>query len=101
MTLNNKHDNNRIGNANNVVNHPNHYQNLMINGENIETIKLIDSELDMLGFSSKVSHKIGDALKYINRAPFKHPEKPYEDIRKAAWYLSYAADLLEDEYKKK
>lgn len=37
---------------------------------------------------------IGCAIKYIARCGRKH-ESPASDLRKAAWYLTRAADMLE------
>lgn len=70
-----------------AVSHPAHYTY-----GNIETIDYIDScgyGLDMC---------LGNAMKYISRC--KHKNNLVQDIRKAIWYLSHAAEKLESgEYK--
>lgn len=56
------------------VNHPIHY--------NMHTIEPIDVIEDWdLGFC------LGNAVKYIARAPYKHPDKQTEDLEKAVWYI--------------
>lgn len=42
-----------------------------------------------------LDYHLGNALKYIWRAGRKDPAKEAEDLRKAAFYLNRAADLLE------
>ena len=54
-----------------TVNHPEHYN------QGIEAIDIIESW--NLNFS------LGNAIKYILRAPYKGSKK--EDIQKAIWYL--------------
>lgn len=63
------------------VNHPRHY------GGDVyyETIKIIEDW--GLGFS------VGNALKYVLRAPHKGDEK--RDLEKARWYLRRAVDIRE------
>lgn len=73
-----------------AVNHPNHYQNGRF--ETIEIIEEITKGYDD-GF---VAYSVGNALKYLSRAPFKHGE-PTEDIRKAAKYLEFAIEYLTKE----
>ena len=46
-----------------------------------------------------VAHAIGNAFKYLFRAGRKHPEKLSEDLKKAIWYLDYAAKLAQPEPK--
>lgn len=56
------------------VNHPIHY--------NMHTIEPIDVIEDWdLGFC------LGNAVKYIARSPYKHPDKQTEDLEKAVWYI--------------
>lgn len=43
-----------------------------------------------------VAYALGNTLKYISRAPFKH-ENPTEDIKKAIKYLEFALKHLEKE----
>lgn len=54
-----------------TVNHPDHYN------QGIEAIDIIESW--NLNFS------LGNAIKYILRAPYKGSKR--EDIKKAIWYL--------------
>lgn len=63
-----------------TVNHPNHY-----NVGGIEVIDFIESW--NLGFS------LGNAIKYIARAPYKNNE--LEDLKKAKWYISREIEKLE------
>ena len=46
-------------------------------------------------YPATVAYHIGAAIKYIFRAPFKG--KLVEDLRKAAYYLDRAIELLEEE----
>lgn len=66
----------------NDVDHPAHYNAA---GARYEVIKIIDSW--RLGFS------LGNALKYILRAP--HKGQHDQDIAKACWYLRHAAEIGE------
>ena len=63
-----------------TVNHPNHY-----NIVGIEVIDFIESW--NLGFS------LGNAIKYIARAPYKNDE--LEDLKKARWYIDREIQRLE------
>ena len=58
-----------------MVNHPDHYGGKENPYEAIKVILAWD-----LGFA-------GNAIKYISRAGKKNPDKEYEDIQKAIWYL--------------
>lgn len=70
------------------VNSPQHYTR-----GDLETIDVI--EHIVAGYADPfVSYCVGNAVKYEDRAPFKHGS-PAEDLRKAAWYLSRAADHLD------
>lgn len=65
---------------NDQVNHPSHY-----NQGKIEVIDFIeDQQLDFA---------LGNALKYICRAPYKGKE--LEDLRKAEWYIRHRIQALE------
>jgi len=70
-----------------AVNHPNHYTQGKF--ETIEVIEEITKGYDD-GF---IAYCIGNTLKYIARAPFKHGT-PAEDLRKGAQYLQYAVEYL-------
>ena len=67
-----------------AVNHPNHY-----NVGGIEVIDFIESW--NLGFS------LGNAIKYIARAPYKNDE--LEDLKKARWYIDREIQRLEKDTK--
>ena len=67
-----------------TVNHPNHY-----NVGGIEVIDFIESW--NLGFS------LGNAIKYIARAPYKNDE--LEDLKKARWYIDREIQRLEKDTK--
>lgn len=72
-----------------VVNHPSHY-----NTGKLETIELIE-EVTKGYEDGFVAYCIGNALKYVSRAPFKH-ETPQEDLEKAKKYLEFATDYLNE-----
>ena len=63
------------------INHPQHY------GKGIEPIDIIESW--DLNFS------LGNAIKYILRAPYKNNE--LEDLEKAKWYLEREIKRLKGE----
>lgn len=63
-----------------TVNHPNHYN---IGG--IEVIDFIESW--------NLSFSLGNAIKYIARAPYKNNE--LEDLKKARWYIDREIQRLE------
>lgn len=67
------------------VNHPSHYTNA-----SIECIQAIRAAL---GDDAFVAYCRGTAIKYSWRAGSK--EKHAEDLRKGAWYLTRAADVLD------
>lgn len=71
-----------------AVNSPNHYTQ-----GRFETIEIIEEVTQ--GYSDGyVSYCVGNALKYLARAPFKHGE-PTEDIGKAAKYIEFALARLQ------
>lgn len=67
-----------------MVNHPPHYQSE--NG-----IECIDAIRAALGDDGFVAYCRGNAMKYTWRQKID----PAEDLRKAAWYLNKAADVIE------
>jgi len=71
-----------------AVNSPNHYTQ-----GRFETIEIIE-EITQGYKDGYVAYCVGNALKYLARAPFKHGE-PTEDIGKAAKYLSFALERLQ------
>lgn len=68
------------------VNHPNHYKT-----GGIETIDYIRAKL---GDEGTVAYCMGNVMKYTSRWQDKNG---LEDLKKAAWYLDYAINILEQE----
>jgi hypothetical protein len=68
------------------VNHPSHYQS----DNGIECIDAIRAALGLDGF---VAHCRGCAIKYAWRTGKKDARA--QELRKAAWYLTRAADEIE------
>jgi len=68
------------------VNHPAHYT--------AGGIECIDAIRAALGDQAFVAHCRATAIKYAWRAGAK--EKHAEDLRKGAWYLTRAAEVLDD-----
>lgn len=71
-----------------AVHHPSHYTQGKF--ETIEIIEAITQGYD----NGYVAYSIGNTLKYLARAPFKHAS-PVEDLRKAATYLEFAVKAYE------
>jgi len=71
-----------------AVNQPSHYTQ-----GRFETIEIIE-EITQGYSDGYVAYCVGNALKYLARAPFKHGE-PTEDISKAAKYLEFALERLQ------
>jgi len=71
-----------------AVNSPNHYTQ-----GRFETIEIIE-EITQGYDDGYVAYCVGNALKYLARAPFKHGE-PTEDIGKAAKYIEFALARLQ------
>ena len=63
------------------VNHPSHYT-----AYPVEVIRL----------TAWMNFCRGNAVKYIARAGLKDPAKEIEDLKKAAWYINYEIDRLEE-----
>ena len=73
-----------------AVNSPSHYTQAKF-----ETIEVIEEWTK--GYEDGfVSYCVGNALKYLARAPYKH-EEPSEDLRKAAKYIEFALNSLAKE----
>ena len=66
-----------------AVNHPSHYTQGRF--ETIEVIEEIAGGYD----DGYVAYCVGNAIKYLSRAPHKHAT-PVEDLRKAATYIDFA-----------
>ena len=76
-----------LGANSDAVNHPNHYTQ-----GKFETIEVI--EHIVAGYDDPfVSHCVGTATKYLDRAPYKHAD-PLEDLRKARAYIDFAIEKL-------
>lgn len=71
-----------------AVNSPNHYTQ-----GRFETIEIIE-EITQGYDDGYVAYCVGNALKYLARAPYKHSE-PTEDISKAAKYIEFALARLQ------
>lgn len=67
------------------VNHPAHYTQ--------GRIECIDAIQSALGTEAFIAYCRGQAIKYAWRAGQK--EHHAEDLRKGAWYLTRAADVIE------
>ena len=76
-----------------VVNHPQHYQLTLPNGEPIEAIDYIQA---VLGDDGAVSYCVGSAIKYLSRAGRKGGNSQEQDLRKAAWFCTKGAQVCED-----
>jgi len=70
-----------------IIKEPDHYKQADI--EAINVIEMIVEQYD----DKKAGYSIGNALKYIQRAP--HKGKQVEDLKKAKQYLSRAIARLE------
>lgn len=73
--------------SSNPVNHPSHY--------NHGKYECIDVMVDNFGSEFAKSFCLGNAFKYIYRAPYKSKSK--EDIKKAKWYIEKWLELDESE----
>lgn len=71
---------------NDIVNKPSHYTY-----GSIETIDYVEQVTAT--YPVKIAFSIGNALKYISRAPFKNG---VEDLKKAVWYLDRAIKKWEE-----
>lgn len=71
-----------------TVNSPSHY-----NQTKIEAIDIIEDVT--AGYQSNVKYHIGNAIKYLIRAPFKN--HTVEDLKKSVWYTQRAIEKLEGE----
>jgi hypothetical protein len=71
-----------------MVEHPSHYTS-----GKFETIEVIE-EITKHYEDGYVAYCVGNALKYLARAPHKHDE-PTEDLSKAAKYIEFALAYIE------
>lgn len=80
-----------------MVNHPSHYQGILIKGKNgemeFEAIEIIESILNHINLPPAASFDVGNDLKYILRCGKKNivEDQNFEDIDKHAWYASQAS----------
>lgn len=78
-----------INDTPNMVESPPHYTNARF--ETIEVIEEITA-----GYSDGfVAYSVGNALKYLARAPFKHDDGGLEDLKKAERYVRFAIERIE------
>lgn len=66
----------------NKINNPSHYTYGDI--EVIDFVEQVTKE-----YPSNISFSVGNAIKYLSRAPYKNAK---EDIEKAIWYLNRVVD---------
>ena len=71
-----------------MVNSPDHYKQLPE-----EAIVYIGNFVSWLRLKGEVAYLIGTAFKYLFRFPWK--EAPARDLRKAAWYITRAANYID------
>ena len=71
-----------------TVNAPAHYQSE-------SGMECWQAQVAAVGRSGYVAHCRATAIKYCWRAGNKDPRREAEDLRKAAWYLQKAAELIE------
>lgn len=69
-----------------IINKPNHYTY-----GDIETIDFVEQVTS--AYPTNIAFSIGNAIKYIARAPFKNG---VEDLKKAVWYLDRAIEKWEE-----
>jgi hypothetical protein len=79
------------GDRDDAVNSPAHYHLTLPDGTEIEAIDYIQS---VLGDDGMVAYCRGSALKYLSRAGRK--DDLAQDLRKAAWFCTKAAHVVED-----
>lgn len=74
------------------VDSPRHYQ-LRIGGVDAEMIDVIRA---ILGARGTLTYCHGSALKYLGRAGKKDGAPTAQDLRKAGWFCTFAAQIAED-----
>lgn len=73
-----------------MVNSPEHYrQYKIINGEVIDLIEEVT-----IHYPVEVAYHIGNAIKYILRAPFKN--NMIQDLKKSVYHLNRAVERLNE-----
>jgi hypothetical protein len=79
------------GDDNDPVNSPQHYHLTLPDGHEIEAIDYIHA---VVGDEGMVAYCRASALKYLSRAGRK--DDFAQDLRKAAWFCTKAAHVVED-----
>ncbi|WP_256860552.1 DUF3310 domain-containing protein [Paraliobacillus ryukyuensis] len=72
------------------VNSPDHYTSGKF--ETIEMIEEVTKNYD----NGYLGMCVGNAIKYLSRAPLKHQDKGLTDLKKAKKYLEFAIKSLEE-----
>lgn len=67
------------------VNHPEHYNELVVNGKPVETIDLIEAFSKLGNLTAYEGFLLGNVVKYLTR--FEYKGVPTQDLKKAKWYL--------------
>lgn len=68
------------------INNPPHYK--------VGSISTIDFIRSQLGEKAALGFCIGNVIKYASRC--SHKDNAVDDLRKAAWYANYAANIIEE-----
>ena len=79
------------GDNDDPVNSPSHYKLMLPDGNEIEAIDYIQA---VLGEEGMIAYCRGSAIKYLSRAGRK--DLASQDLRKAAWFCTKAAQVAED-----
>jgi hypothetical protein len=72
---------------------PAHYKMRTADGFEIQTIDFIRA---VLGDVGTVAYCTGSAIKYLSRAGKKQGAPVAQDLRKAAWFCTFAAQVAEE-----
>lgn len=72
---------------------PAHYKMRTADGFEIQTIDFIRA---VLGDAGTVAYCTGSAIKYLSRAGKKDGAPTAQDLRKAGWFCTFAAQIAED-----
>jgi hypothetical protein len=71
---------------------PAHYKMRTADGFEIQTIDFIHA---VLGDAGTMAYCTGSAIKYLSRAGKKQGAPVAQDLRKAAWFCTFAAQVAE------
>jgi hypothetical protein len=72
---------------------PAHYKMRTADGFEIQTIDFIRA---VLGNAGTMAYCTGSAIKYLSRAGKKQGAPVAQDLRKAAWFCTFAAQVAEE-----